>query len=208
MIGVQKITKKIIKKVARLAVYESKGYIPVKGSGFWKFRRDPKKSLKKTANEFEKIEGKNIIEIGTGVHGGMSGNSMLEWEHTSANRIIAVDVEKERLKEVKKYTHNKTAVELELQDGLKYLEEFEEKIHLLYLDFWAKSEEEEIPGVERSKAYGEAYKNAKNKLDNRSLILIDDTDHVNPWKQTRIVPMARKDGYKVLHTGRQTLLKR
>jgi hypothetical protein len=41
-----------------------------------------------------------------------------------------------------------------------------------------------------------------------SLILIDDTDHIDPWKQTLIVPEARRDGFDVIYVGRQTLLKR
>jgi len=40
------------------------------------------------------------------------------------------------------------------------------------------------------------------------MILIDDTDHISPWKHTLIVPQAMIDGYKLIYIGRQTLLVR
>ena len=75
------------------------------------------------------------------------------------------------------------------------------------LDFWADEPDDSF-GSGRAEKYLEAYMNGKDKMSPKSLILIDDTDHAPPWKDTLIVPAARKDGFKVIYIGRQTLLAR
>ena len=184
-------------------------YIPIAPSGFWKFRSAPTKSLNKAAALFNQIGGEIIIEVGTGIHGKMSGNSMLLWpKKTSAARIIAVDLEQKRIEEVREVTRPYPNVELVAANGIEYLQNFDAKIDLLYLDFWTPDPEGSLPGAGRAESYKAAYQAARDKMSPHSLILIDDTDHVHPWKHTYIVPEARKDGYVVLYTGRQTLLKR
>lgn len=185
------------------------GYIPVSKNGFWKYRNKPTISLNKTAQLFQKINGKTIIEIGTGLHGDMSGDSLLTWlKRTSAERIIAVDLNNERINELKNLAQQHSRLELVVADGINYLKEFDAFVDLLYLDFWTPDEPSELPGTGRAKAYLKTYINSRNKLSRRSLILIDDTDHIHPWKHTLIVPEARKDGFEVVFTGRQTLLQR
>ena len=185
------------------------GFIPIDKSGFWLFRSAPTRSLNNAAALFNQIQGKTIIEIGTGIHGEISGNSMLVWTRkTSAKRIIAIDLEKKRLDEVRSATQKNPNVELILANGINYLQHFSEKIDLLYLDFWVADNAGAPPGSGRAEAYKEAYIAAKDKMNKNSMILIDDTDHIHPWKHTYIVPLARQDGFEVLYTGRQTLLKR
>ncbi len=143
------------------------------------------------------------------MHGEMSGNSMLVWtQKTCAKRIIAIDLDQKRLDEVKEATSQYSNVELVLSDGIEYLNKISRIIDLLYLDFWAPDTEGKLPGTGRAEAYREAYIAAKDKMKTHSMILIDDTDHIHPWKHTYIVPLAREHGYSVLYTGRQTLLKR
>ena len=84
----------------------------------------------------------------------------------------------------------------------------DEKIDLLYLDFWTPDPEGSFLGTGRAQAYKAAYQAARDQMNEHSLILIDDTDHVHPWKHTYIIPEARKDGFVVMYTGRQTLLQR
>ena len=207
----KKITrKKTYKRIIRM-IHSGKldGYIPLAENGFWQYRCVPTKSLNKAAALFNQICGKTIIEIGTGIHGKWAGNSMLVWpQKTSAKRIIAIDLEQERIDEVREVTCQYANVELVLADGIEYLKQFSERIDLLYLDFWTPDPEGTIPGTGRAEAYREAYNAAKDKMNTHSMILIDDTDHIHPWKHTYIVPLARNDGYTVLYTGRQTLLKR
>ena len=185
------------------------GYILLDANGFWQRRYPPTKSLNTAAALFNQMHGETIVEIGTGMHGEMSGNSMLVWtQNTTAKRIIAIDLNQQRLDEVKEATHQYANVELVLADGIEYLKQFSNKIDLLYLDFWTPDADGAIPGAGRAEAYREAYIAAKDKMNTHSMILIDDTDHIHPWKHTYIVPLAREDNYSVLYTGRQTLLKR
>ncbi len=186
-----------------------KGLIEAGDNGFWKKRYAPKYSLGQAAELFNKIGGKTIIEIGSGIHGVMSGNSILVWARkTNAERIVAIDLEEKHINQVKKVTTTCNNVEAIVRDGIKFLEEFEGTIDLLYLDFFVPDPEGAIKGTGRAKAYLQAYLNARYKMNVNSLILIDDTDHVHPWKHTFIIPEARKDGFKVIWEGRQTLLKR
>ncbi len=184
-----------------------KELIKVSHNGFWENRQPPTQSLKKAAELFNEINGKTIIEIGTGIQGELSGNSVLQWvKQTKAERIICLDLEQKHVDEVKNECKIYQNVEAILYDGLKYLREFKGTIDLLYLDFWVKDKKGEMLGTARSKHYLKAFKNAKNNMNEKSIILIDDTDHIDPWKQTLIIPEARKSGYQVLWVGRQTCL--
>ena len=184
-------------------------FIPISDNGFWKYRNSPSKSLKKAVKLFNDIYGKVIVEIGTGVHGKMSGDSVLIWaKYSSAQQIIAIDLDPNRIEEVKRATRQYSNVFPVVADGIEHLKSFSSKIDLLYLDFWVPDQENSLKGSARAESYKEAYIAAKDKMNQCSIILIDDTDHVDPWKQSYIIPMARKDGYKVIYTGRQTLLKR
>lgn len=183
--------------------------IRIGSNGFWERRESPSESLKETARIFNEISGRVIVEIGSGVHGKLAGNSVLTWaKKTRAERIITVDLDPKQIDDVKKATAKFNNVEAIVGDGLKYLADFASTIDLLYLDFWVPDPDGSLPGTGRSEAYRKAFAAAKTKLAERSLILIDDTDHIHPWKHTLIVPDARKEGFSVVFVGRQTLLVR
>jgi hypothetical protein len=183
--------------------------IRVDDSGFWMSRSSPSRSLKKAAKLFDQLKGETIVEVGTGLHGRIAGNSILVWaKKTSAKSIIAIDLDEQRIKEVKAATGRYPSVKAIVADGISYIAQSPITIDLLYLDFWTPDPENTTPGTGRAEAYRDIYMAAKNKLNKHSLILIDDTDHVAPWKHTLIIPEARRDGYVVLYTGRQTLLQR
>ena len=191
------------------------GIIEIGADGFWKERCLPAASLERTAALFESIAGETIVEIGSGLHGSKSGNSILLWAgRTSAKGIYAVDPKPQRIDEVREATAGYNAVRAVVQDGQSFMEEFQATIDLLYLDFWVEVENyrDALPkpetGAVRAEAYLRIYQASRNKLAPQSLILIDDTDHIDPWKHSSIVPAARADGFKVLWTGRQTLLAR
>ena len=183
--------------------------IRIGSNGFWARRDSPLESLEETAWMFNQISGQIIVEIGSGIHGRLAGNSVLTWaKKTRAKRIITVDLDPAQIDAVKKATSKYKNVEPIVADGLKYLADFSSTIDLLYLDFWVPDPDGALPGTGRAEAYRTAFAAAKNKLADRSLILIDDTDHIHPWKHTLIVPDARKDGFGVVFVGRQTLLAR
>jgi Methyltransferase domain len=183
--------------------------IRIGSNGFWARRDSPSESLEETARMFNEIGGQIIVEIGSGIHGKLAGNSVLTWAtKTRAKRIITVDLDPKQIDDVKKATAKYKNVEPTVGDGLKYLADFESTIDLLYLDFWISDPAGALPGTGRAEAYRRAFAAAKSKLAARSLILIDDTDHIHPWKHTLIVPDARKEGFTVIFVGRQTLLMR
>jgi len=183
--------------------------IRIGSNGFWARRDSPSDSLNETARMFNQINGQIIVEIGSGIHGRLAGNSILTWaKKTRARRIITVDLDAKQIDDVKKATSKYKNVEPIVGDGLKYLADFSDTIDLLYLDFWVPDPEGTLSGTGRAEAYRAAFAAAKNKLAQRALILIDDTDHIHPWKHTLIVPDARKEGFVVIFVGRQTLLMR
>ena len=139
----------------------------------------------------------------------MAGNSVLVWARkTRAEKIIAIDVEAKRIQEVKRATTHYPQVKALVADGIEFIGQYRGTIDLLYLDFWVSEPKGTVWGTGRAEAYLNAYTSARDAMNTHSMILIDDTDHVHPWKHTYIVPEARKDGFKVVHEGRQTLLKR
>jgi len=183
--------------------------IPIGSNGFWLPRDLPTPSLKETARLFNQINGQTIVEIGSGIHGRLAGSSVLTWaKRTQAKRIIAVDLDEKQIREVKEATQQYSNVEAVVAEGIRYLTDFPATIDLLYLDFWVPDAEGALPGTGRAEAYRNAFAAARDKLNSTSLILIDDTDHIHPWKHTLIVPDARKEGFVVRFVGRQTLLTR
>jgi hypothetical protein len=206
--------KSIAKKVLR-RVYSSFGsvrigdLIPVDADGFWRSRSSPARSLKAAAALFNQLNGETIVEIGSGLHGRMSGNSIMVWSRrTCARTIIAIDLDPERIGQVRRATSRYPHVKTVVGDGMEFLEQFPGSIDLLYLDFWTPDPDGAVPGTGRAEAYRRVYRVAKDKMTPHSMILIDDTDHIPPWKHTLMIPDARHDGFVVLYTGRQTLLKR
>ena len=191
------------------------GIIEIGDDGFWKERCLPAVSLRRSAALFERIGGETIVEIGSGLHGPKSGNSIFVWaEQTSAAAIYAVDPKEHRIQEIRDATRRHETVRAVVSDGQGFVESFDGTIDLLYLDFWVEvsNYREALPKVEtgedRAEAYLRLYRAAQGKMAAKALILLDDTDHIHPWKHSAIVPAARHDGYQVLWTGRQTLLAR
>ena len=185
------------------------GIIPVDEAGWWMHRTSPAASLRAAARLFDELGGETIAEIGSGLHGDLAGNSIFTWvRRTAARRIVAVDADEARVNEVKRATAGNPRVEALVADGIQFLQQFRGTIDLLYLDYWLPDLEGAVVGVGRAEGYRDAYRAARDKMNEHSLLLIDDTDHVHPWKHTHIVPDARADGFRVVYEGRQTLLRR
>jgi hypothetical protein len=102
--------------------------------------------------------------------------------------------------------HNQ--VHAHVMDGLEFMKASKISVDLLYLDYWTDDPPGTLFGTGREQSYLKAYEVAEPKLSKRSLILIDDTDRLGPWKHTQIIPAAKKSGFDLLWTGRQTLLAR
>jgi hypothetical protein len=199
----------VVSLEARTVLPRGAGILPVDEEGWWIPRDLPDASLAEAARLFDQIGGATIVEIGSGLHGEFSGNSILAWTtKTNARRIVAVDLDESRIAEVSNAIGSHPAVEYVVADGVEYLHRFAGTIDLLYLDFWTPDKDGAVPGTGRAEAYLDAYHAAREKMGHRAMVLLDDTDHIHPWKHTFIVPAARKDGYRVVYEGRQTLLRR
>ncbi|MCB0429387.1 MAG: hypothetical protein H6585_04325 [Flavobacteriales bacterium] len=184
------------------------GMIPIRKNGTWYRRFTPAYSLKRTMQMFNRINGGVIVEIGSGLQGKMSGDSMRYWVKTRAREIYALDLDEKQLTSLEPLVKKDNRIKPLLQDGLVFLTEYDKQISLLYLDFWTPEDGMPVEGMNRAENYLKAYQNAREKMAPTSMILIDDTDHMAPWKHSLIIPEARKDGYIVEWTGRQTLLTR
>ena len=98
-------------------------------------------------------------------------------------------------------------------DGIKFLLNFDGKIDLLYLDAW------DVGVLNYANIHLEAFKIVKQKLNNKNIVLIDDTD-INfeanrgyyiddeslTGKGSLIIPHLLDNGYKLKFKGRQTCL--
>ena len=168
-------------------------------------RDTPTESLHYTCGLFNKIKGNVIVECGSGLHGEQSGNSMLHWFHdTGATKIHCIEIDPHCINTVKNTLGEDPRIIYHPTDCFKTIPTIP-SIDLLYMDFLVNG------GANRAEAYLKLYLLCKKgffKKTGPKLILIDDTDHVDPWKQTLVVPQALKDGYMIVCMGRQTLLAR
>jgi hypothetical protein len=178
--------------------------------GFWFPRRLPRVSLEMAARLFDALSGQVIVEIGSGLHGDDAGNSAMVWTTTRARAIHCVDLDPARLEQVHAWATQAghQQVHVKQGDGIAFLESWSGSLDLLYLDYWTEDPPGTFFGTGREQSYLTAFRVAEPKLAPRALLLIDDTDHVPPWKHTALIPAARSVGFQVLWTGRQTMLAR
>lgn len=200
----------------------SRGVSPM---GDHQLERDrPKPYILKALEIFRARQGKVIVEIGTsgggmfhrldedggswGEHCCNSGHSTLLFAMSGAAEVWSVDINPDATEGAKRFlsssehTRNFKGLHCVTQDGIDFLKKFPKPIDLLYLDAW-----DVAPGFYAEK-HLQAYLQAKDKLHEKSLILIDDTDVDEGGKGKWVVPKAVEDGYKVIFSGRQTLLVR
>jgi len=71
---------------------------------------------------------------------------------------------------------------------------------LLFLDAW-----DVVPNTSYAENHLLAYLTAKDKLNDRNIIAVDDTDIGNGGKGRLLLPVLKADGYDILVSGRQTI---
>ena len=86
-------------------------------------------------------------------------------------------------------------------DGIKFLKDFKGTIDLLFLDAW-----DVHYGSPYAEKHLEAYEVAKDKLSKKHIISIDDTDIANGGKGKLLIPHLLNNNYKLIVSGRQTML--
>lgn len=87
------------------------------------------------------------------------------------------------------------------KDGIEFLNEFNGKIDVLFLDGW------DVGTSDYQQRHLDAYLSAKDKLSDTHLILIDDTDFniEGEGKDALLSPHLLNLGYRLLFNGRQKL---
>lgn len=190
-------------------------------------RDKPYKFIIKTINMVKSLGGCRILEIGSARQGlnhdindfnhlccndghstALFAASGLEFDTVDINEI-AVNISKDLLKRFSANICSATCC-----DGIDFIKSYTKKIDLLYLDAW------DVDLPESPERHLEAYYQAKKIMNKNCLILIDDTDidfingelisaiEAPGGKGKLLTQKAIEDGYKIIFTGRQTLLQR
>lgn len=132
------------------------------------------------------------------------GWSTLNWEYycKKSNSIVyVVDINEGHLSQSKKIVPPSEHVKYFLDDSVHYLQEFDKKIDLLFLDAWDVHN-----GSPYAEKHYEAYLIAKEKLSDKHIISIDDTDIANGGKGKILIPYLLNNGYNIIVKGRQTIM--
>jgi len=174
-------------------------------------RHEPKEYIKATLKLFKAKKGKTIIEIGSmrnplnhdlksgHCNSCLCGHSTLWWALSKAE-VYSVDIDDKSYNITKNACKSYSNVRVVKQDGIDFLKKFKKPIDLLFLDAWDVN-----PKTNYAEMHLDAYLAAKDKLHEGSMILIDDTDIANGGKGRLLRPVATKDGWEIIFTGRQTL---
>lgn len=129
------------------------------------------------------------------------GHSTLRWA-VSGHRVFSVDVDADASALTRQACSGYANVDVVTMDGIDFLNAFPEKIDLLYLDAW-----DVVSGEPYAEKHLEAFEAARDKLNDRHLILIDDTDIEDGGKGRLLVPRLLELGYDQIASGRQALLR-
>jgi hypothetical protein len=130
------------------------------------------------------------------------GHSTLFWASTG-NPQWSVDIDEHACNTAAQGVKGRPNVRVICGDGIQFLKDFTYPIGLLYLDGW-----DVLPGTDYAEKHLSAYREARDKLAGKSMILIDDTDLLMGGKGKLVVPAAIRDGYELIMIGRQSMLLR
>tara|TARA_R110000765_G_scaffold154464_5_gene257477 strand:+ start:1743 stop:2390 length:648 start_codon:yes stop_codon:yes gene_type:complete len=192
----------------------------------WQRRRDkPAKSLNKALNLFREINGELIVEIGSQrtecsdedeeKDCCIDGHSSVLFAEEGVD-FFTCDIDAGASKLLQQILISKGLegnCSIWNADGIEFLQnaEFPKKIDLLYLDAWDVN-----PGEQYAQNHLKAFLVAEPRLNDKHIILIDDTDIV--WSDTHgfsidntalagkgelLVPVLLERGYKLQWEGRQ-----
>ncbi|MGB3051098.1 MAG: class I SAM-dependent methyltransferase [Polyangiales bacterium] len=174
-------------------------------------REKPQPYLQRTCELFAAIGGRTIVEIGCmramlkhpieEIHPVCcnDGHSTYVWCTTGAD-VTSVDISRRAVRRARKSCRKFDNCRIIHADGLKFLETYTGTIDLLYLDAW--NVHAHIPYAE---SHLIAYLKAKDKLSERNIIAVDDTDIASGGKGKYLIPYLQYEGYEILVQGRQTI---
>jgi predicted O-methyltransferase YrrM len=152
---------------------------------------------------FLEKKGETIVEIGSirkikwGRDG--DGHSTFAWAEIG-KKVYSVDIDPKATELTKTLFAQYPNVIVVCQDGIEFLNQFQEKIDLLYLDAW------DVGTPQYQENHLLAYEAAKPHLHSNSLILIDDVAGETLGKGGLVIPAAIKDGWRIIFQEYQCLL--
>lgn len=159
----------------------------------------------------------NIVETGcirnlTDEHKFGDGWSTLNWEYyakKTGSKVYVVDINEAHLNESKKLVPESEFVTYTQDDSVHYLQQFDKKIDLLFLDSFDYAGDEENIRACHNHSLNEA-KAAWDKLNEHCFILIDDVfDDKWAGKGELTIPYLLNNGFELVYfLDRQVLLKR
>jgi hypothetical protein len=175
-------------------------------------RGKPLKYLLYTIDIFNKYtNATTIVEVGS-IRGKMNhsitefnpdccndGHSTYFWRHYTKADVYTVDINPS-CKDIIEKDDRLTSVHAHTGDAHIFLQTFDKKIDLLFLDAW-----DVIPNTPYAEEHLKAYMIIKDKLAEKCLILIDDTDIGNGGKGKLLIPQLLEDGFTSIVSGRQSL---
>lgn len=150
---------------------------------------------------FRERNGRVIVEVGGIRNRGWratDGHSTLRWPISAT--VWSVDTDPAAVKLTGELTADRPNVFCVLSDALAFLRAFPIRIDLLYLDGPHPDRED------GRRWHFDAYKSAP--MNQRGVLLIDDTDLPRLGKAEFVVPAAIEDGFEVVTSDRQTLMVR
>lgn len=140
------------------------------------------------------------------------GWSTLNWEYyatKTGSKVYVVDISEHHINQSKKIVPESEFVTYAEDDSVHYLQEFDKKIDLLFLDSFDYCGDEENVRACHNHSLNEI-KAAWDKLNDSCFILIDDVfDNTWAGKGQLSIPYLLNNGFEVVYfTDSQVLLKR
>lgn len=187
---------------------------------FMPFRYDFRKrrdTFKETLSLLDKIGAKTLIETGTsreGLHGAKSNGAATivfgKWAQENKAYLHSVDISEESVAnaqaEVDRQKLN-NSVKIYCSDSLDFLEKFDEKVDLLYLDSYDYSSDLAVQKKSQEHHLLE-FKAIEDQLHKDTIVLIDDCDLPNGGKGKLAIEYMLQKGWKVRTNDYQVLLTR
>ncbi len=187
---------------------------------FMPFRYDFRKrrnTFLKVMDLMKTIEAKTIIETGTsreGLHGAKSNGAATivfgKWAKENGAFVHSVDISEDSCKnaqqEVDKQNLNEF-VKIHHSDSLIFLENFKDKVDLLYLDSYDYSSDVEVQKKSQEHHLLE-FKAIESRLHQNSIVLIDDCDLPNGGKGKLAIAYMLEKNWKIVMDAYQVLLLR
>jgi hypothetical protein len=176
-------------------------------------------SFSRVIEILENTYSQPIIIVETGCIRGTSeeskfgdGWSTLNWDYyakKTESKVYVVDISEQHLNESKKIVPPSEYVEYTQDDSVHYLQEFDKKIDLLFLDSFDYCGDEENVRACHNHSLNEV-KAAWDKLNDHCFILIDDVfDDQWEGKGKLTIPYLLSNGFELVYfTDSQVLLKR